>query len=587
MEEIHELKIIKKKYGEKMMHYCREYFPTILNIPRKLLDILNSHFYNVRNTLYDDITKGKKEEDFNNYVYKCAGLKNEYDIRNTSKTPKELLNEAGYNFYECHTVDEVNSFKKYFAPNELLCTFLDPESRLNRIYIFFAIKKNVDEIKREDFNIPVRDDEYGTSVISIQFTIDKYNRLSIKNRYNESVDKPDSTFDNNLDNIIKGLTMSFYKTYGIREIYYENSDLQIENYIVINDEFYKYNYCINNIYYCDNNVIIDNGKVNKFDSEKYIIMDYFIIDLVNKEIRVYDDKIKDTFPTTIGKIKNIEIKRDKDKKIVLITNENNEIFELLLSSNNLLQGIKNDTITKIDDKFLIANTHLKYLEFNNVSLVGNEVLWSNKDLEYLKLDNVLNIGDYFLANNSKLEEINLNNVREIGHDFLKGNRVANKLNMNSLVSIGNSFMSCNNSLKTIILPNLKSTGKCFLRLDEKASFVSLPNLVNAGDYFLTGAKALEQIDADNLEIAGDDFLTYNNKLKYLSLPNLNKAGKMFLSANKVINNLYLPKLNYLPKYFLRYALEIEDITLPEDYTYDSIYNKQLRELLTKEKGKRL
>lgn len=587
MREIHELKIIKKKYGERMMHYCREYFPTILNIPGKLLDILNNHFYNVRNTLYEDIIKSHKEEEFNNYIYMCAGLKNEYDIRNISKKPKELLSDAGYNLYECLTVDDINSFKKYFAPNELLCTFLDPESRLNRMYIFFAVKKDADKIKREDFDIPIRDDKYGTSVISIQFTKDKYNRLSIKNRYNEAVDKPDSTFDNNLDNIIKGLTMSFYKTYGIREIYYENSELQIENYIVINGEFYKYNYCINNIYYCDNNVIIDNGTVKKYDTEKYIIMDYFIIDFVTKEIKLYDDKIKDTFPNLVGKIKNIEIKRNGNKKLVFITNENNELFELILSSNNILLGLKNDTITKLDDKILLSNVYLKYLELNNVSLIGDDVLWSNKDLEYLKLDNVLTIGNYFLANNSKLEEINLNNVREIGHDFLKGNRAIKKLNMRSLTKVGNSFMACNNGVNTINLPNLVRAGRCFFRLDEKVLYAYLPSLINVGDYFLTGAKNLEQITANNLEVVGDDFLTYNNKLENLSLPNLNKAGKMFLSANKVITNIDLPKLNYLPNYFLRNAFMIENINLPEDYTYDAIYNKQLRELLTKEKGKKL
>ena len=45
-------------------------------------------------------------------------------------------------------------------------------------------------------------------MISIQ--IDKVNNyVSIKNRYNHTVENPDCTFNNNLDNIIPGLIKSF------------------------------------------------------------------------------------------------------------------------------------------------------------------------------------------------------------------------------------------------------------------------------------------------------------------------------------------------------------------------------------------
>lgn len=58
-----DLKYIKKKYGEKMMHYCRECFPTILNVPGKLVEILNTHFYCVKDSLYNDIKENHKESD--------------------------------------------------------------------------------------------------------------------------------------------------------------------------------------------------------------------------------------------------------------------------------------------------------------------------------------------------------------------------------------------------------------------------------------------------------------------------------------------------------------------------------------------
>ena len=582
-----DLKYIKKKYGEKMMHYCRECFPTILNVPGKLVEILNTHFYCVKDSLYNDIKENHKESEFNDFVYSNAGLKNEYDIRDVSKTPKELLDDAGYDLFECKTVEEVNSFKKYFILGEQLCTFLDPASRLENKYVFFAVKKNILDIKREDFLIPDRQDEYGTSVISIQFTRDKNNHLSIKNRYNEVVNNPDFTFDNNLDNIIPGLTMSFYKAYGIREIYDENSEFQMEHYISIGGEYYKYNYKLNDIYYCTNNIIVYNGKVIKYDPEKYIIMDYFIIDLVNKKVDVFDNKLRDSFSEVIGKIKNIEIVRGEKDKKVYITNEEDNIFELTLSFDNKLIGIKNNLIDKLPNRFLISGQYLKNMEFSNVREIGNDVLYANTDLEHFNLSKAEVIGNYFLANNIKLTNIDLNKTIMIGDDFLKRNIIVESINFDSLQRVGNSFMFSNKGLSSIVIPNLSYTGKCFFKLNDKVLFASFPSLQETGDFFMNDAKNLRMFEADNLRVSGDMFLMANKELDYISLPNLIKTGKLFLAANQIIMSVNLPNLSYLPKYFLRNAGGLESITLADDCTWDAIYNKKLLELMHEKKGKTL
>lgn len=582
-----DLKYIKKKYGEKMMHYCRECFPTILNVPGKLVEILNTHFYCVKDSLYNDIKENHKESEFNDFVYSNAGLKNEYDIRDVSKTPKELLDDAGYDLFECKTVEEVNSFKKYFILGEQLCTFLDPASRLENKYVFFAVKKNILDIKREDFLIPDRQDEYGTSVISIQFTRDKNNHLSIKNRYNEVVNNPDSTFDNNLDNIIPGLTMSFYKAYGIREIYDENSEFQMENYISVNEEYFKFNYKLNDIYYCTNNIIALNGKVIKYDPEKYIIMDYFIIDLVNKKVDLFDNKLRDSFSEVIGKIKKIEIVRGEKDKKVYITNEEDNIFELTLSFDNKLIGIKNNMIDKLPNRFLISGQYLKNMEFSNVREIGNDVLYANTDLEYFNLSKAEVIGNYFLANNIKLTNIDLNKTIMIGDDFLKRNIIVESINFDSLQRVGNSFMFSNKGLSSIVIPNLSYTGKCFFKLNDKVLFASFPSLQETGDFFMNDAKNLRMFEADNLRVTGDMFLMANKELDYISLPNLIKTGKLFLAANQIIMSVNLPNLSYLPKYFLRNAGGLESIILADDCTWDAIYNKKLLELMHEKKGKTL
>ena len=206
-----DLKLIKKKYGEEMSHLCRELFPVILEQEGLLSKLLLDNF-EPNHFLYKDIVENDVVNSFKNYIYSLVDVEIEKEVK-VDKNPKELLNEAGYDLYECHTEEDIQKFKKYYTSREELCTFNG--GRLNDCYVFFAVNKNVNQIRREDFDYPTRQDEYGTSVISIQFTRDETHTLSIKNRYNHTVDNPDATFSNNLDNIIPGLTDSFSKYYGL------------------------------------------------------------------------------------------------------------------------------------------------------------------------------------------------------------------------------------------------------------------------------------------------------------------------------------------------------------------------------------
>ena len=244
-----DLKIIKNKFGENMSNLCKELFPTILENPGLLSNIMLSHFY-PNHFLFNDILANNLLNDFKDYIYSFIISKDEINI-NEKRTPFEILKEKGYTLYECHTESDIQKFKKYFNKREELCTFRD--NRLEKCYVFFAIKDNALELNRNDFINPQRQDEYGTSVISIQFTKDDSQTLSIKNRYNHSVTNPDSTFSNNLDNIAIGLTSAFYNTYGLKQNIISNN-FEIDNYVYANDEkYYKYNYEINNVYYCPNN----------------------------------------------------------------------------------------------------------------------------------------------------------------------------------------------------------------------------------------------------------------------------------------------------------------------------------------------
>lgn len=137
-----DLKIIKKKFGEKMMHLCRELFPTILEKEGELSKILTSNFDD-NHFLYEDLDVYGKTNEFKNYIYNIFyELNGKKEVKVNNKTAKELLSDAGYILYECKTENDIQSFKKYYEEKEKLCTFNG--NRLERCYVFFAVKKNVE-----------------------------------------------------------------------------------------------------------------------------------------------------------------------------------------------------------------------------------------------------------------------------------------------------------------------------------------------------------------------------------------------------------------------------------------------------------
>ena len=444
-----DLRIIKKKYGEDMMHLCRKLFPTILEEENKLSTILLQSFY-PNNNLCQDIINNKLITDFTNYILRTQSINTAK--KSADKTPEELLRQAHYNLYECHTEEEIQSFTKYYQPKERLCTFRT--NRLNDCYVFFAVKDNADSLKRANFLSPKRQDEYGTSVISIQFTKDPTHMLSIKNRYNHTVPNPDATFSNNLDNIIPGLTLSFEKYYGMKQKYI-SSCLDIPNYVLANDgRLYKYNYEINNVYYCPDNIVIDNFEVKKYPKEKYLITDYFIIDLVNKTIILYDENTRDTFPSTISNIKNIVITNTKDGKKVVISLVEGQDIVLTLDKDNKLISIEDSNIINVPSAYLLRNKYLVSLKLTNAQTMGDNVLYTNKDLTNLDIPYLEEIGSRCLYHNIRLEELNLPRVKSIGNAFMYLNDSLERISIPLLEQVGNSFLYINTKIRKLNIPLL-------------------------------------------------------------------------------------------------------------------------------------
>ncbi len=460
---IDDLKVIRKKYGEKMYHFCRESFPTLLEEPGKLLKLLSDNFHE-SHFLFDDIVANGKESEFKNFIYSLVDVENNNELVMV-KTPEELMSEAGYVLVECYNEGDIQAFRKYYAPGEELCTFKG--GRLDRCRVFFAVKKNVLDIKREDFKKPKREDEYGTSVISIQFTKDGTYTLSIKNRYNHTVNNPDATFSNNLDNIIPGLTKSFERYKGIIQMY-KIKNFEIKGYVMANDgKYYKYNYEINNVYYCPDNIIIDNFNVKRYDKSRYLIIDYFIIDLSNKSISLYDKKLSDSFCDVIKDINKIEIDNiDSGKKITILC-DNNKSLEIITDKAGKIISLKMNKIYDIGDKFLSYNTSLQKFTAENLTEVGDDFLCFNNTLQELYFPNLTMVGHQFLICNTSLQKFTAENLIMVGDRFLPYNTSLQKFTAENLTEVGDDFLRRNNTLQELYFPNLTEVGSDFLYYNHK------------------------------------------------------------------------------------------------------------------------
>ncbi len=532
-----DLKYLKKHYGEKFSHLCRELFPTLLEQEGLVAKIISNHFAPSR-SLYEDILP--LQDGFKAYVYSFVDVEQEKIQERVTKTPAELMDEAGYILYpECKTEEDVQSFKKYYAEGEELCTFNG--GRLNNCRVWFAVKKNVDQIRREDFKSPKRQDEYGTSVISIQFSIGNKSTLSIKNRYNHRVNNPDATFSNNLDNIIEGLAQSFVETYKIPLVELMKQSFEIPSYRLGDDgKFYKVNVEIEDICYCENNVVLKHGRVFQYDKARYVLAEQYLIDKQKNTIKDLS-KEEDSFLKSIGKIKTITTKTDKDgNKVFVFTPTIGEDVELTLNGSNQIIGYCNTNVAIIEDNFLFHNKALSTLFLPNLETIGDNFLYFNSALTTVSLPNAIQIKNAFLSSNKALTTLFLPNVETIGDDFLYENTALRTLSLPEAKRIEGGFLRCNERLTKLSLPKAEKIGKSFLHMNESLVTLSLPNVTTIGDSFLGLNKSLTTLSLPKAGKIGQFFLYMNESLATLSLPNVTTIGDYFLRSNKSLVTLSLP-----------------------------------------------
>ena len=448
-------------------------------------------------------------------IYKTQE-KSEYK---TDKNPLELLSDAGYDAFVVENAEQKNSIKKYFRLGEELCTFGDPHRHEN-YYMIHAVKRGADKIKPSDH--PERQDEYGTSVISIQIA-KSGGFISIKNRYNHTVHNPDNTFDSNPDKIIPGLTNSL-KQYFHVDFNTAKSEMP-DNFRIVNDQLVRYNYEINNIYFGPD-YYFSGSEITKLNNDFQVMLDYFVLDKRTGQlsdpsgIGNHDCSYKILADLFNGK--KIEVKKNKSEQqlfadgIHVATVKNGQILYLDLPN-----------VTEIGINFLRYNKCLTSINLPNVTKIGGNFLYFNVNLTSTNLPNVTKIGDGFLENNKRLTSINLPNVTKIGSWFLQCNKRLKSINLPNVKQIGGNFLQNNKRLKSFDLPNVTEIGYGFLQYNECLTSINLPNVTEIGIAFLQQNKRLKSINAPNISVDNRDLkrlmmICAKNKLVFLLVRPLSK-----------------------------------------------------------------
>jgi len=278
-----ELKKIKKHYGEKAMHFCRDNFGLLLDQEGLLLSLIDKSIFSKKDFFHDLFTENKQNE-FKAFLYKNADNYNNISEEDYIKSAQELLNSVGYEFYHCTSVEDVKQFQKYYRDDESLCTFNSIQNRLNTCYIFWIVRKELlEDINALDGKREMkRQDEYGTSCCSIQIS-KQGGYVSIKNRYNHKVSNCDATFSNNLENIIEGLTLALQTEFNIKFKNNKNN-FELNNYINVNDKFYKYSVEVDGRHFGVDWYQDENFNVIEIDTNTQMIFDHFLLDFKEKSL---------------------------------------------------------------------------------------------------------------------------------------------------------------------------------------------------------------------------------------------------------------------------------------------------------------
>lgn len=530
------LKALQKRFGETFVKGmrldsgefagggARELLSAFMDIPdfaEKVKQLIPNK-YGALDTLTD------------NQDYILAWLEDAYkdDRQITHEEPRdpyELAKVAGYELTgPFDTVEDFAGFAKDFRQGERICTFNNPQARLEGYHILWLRSGDVDDIPPADeltqeniteswkahlktigrydaesdsYNLeglmPSRQDPYGVSSMSVQISR-RGGHVSIKNRYNHSVSNPDSTFGNDLDFIAYGLKRAVYHEVGREDLLYLQNAQPANGYVLDNSGgLHKYLYESENIYFGEYEYI-ENGEVKAVDRGAF--------DMLSPEL--YISKSKD------GKI--IDARGRVLKTAYEVDEDGTQKLHIYDGQGRLQQTY--------------SFTYNEQGKAENVSLIITKEAW---------------ISD--ITNNPALTSLSLAEGASVGNIY--GNSALTSLSLAEDASAGE--ISDNPTLTSLSLAERSSTRSIYsnpaltsLSLAEGASTrhiysnpaltsLSLVEGTSIGD--ITGNHALTSLSLAEGTSTGD--INYNPALASLNLAE--RANTRDISGNPVLASLSL------------------------------------------------
>ena len=398
----------------------------------------------------------------------------------SQKDPLELLSDAGYDAFYVENLTQQNSIRKYFEPNEELCTFRDSE-RYKNFYIIHAVKKDVKNIKRD--KEPFRESPYGTSVISIQIAKGG-GFISIKNRYNHTVNDPDATFNNNPDNIIPGLTAALKKKFNV-DFMTANVEIPI-NYRLINDQLVRFNYESDNIYFGEKYYFIG-SKITKLNTDYEVMLDNVIL---NTKTGKLSSPVKHSawLPASLNifqqEMAGQKIKISKDKTtgetVIYLIDKDNNTEEFLRTKNGCTTVWHLYKTTDIQDIGRFHETMLREVYAPHLKTMGWNVFGGCPNIEVLYAPELEEMGNFCFGQNEVLKKLYLPKLKTMNDGCFWYNKVIEILYAPELKEMGKNCFNYRvgfggaTPLKALFVPKLKinqNIPECIKSFLKQARFI--------------------------------------------------------------------------------------------------------------------
>ncbi|MBO7244710.1 MAG: leucine-rich repeat protein [Alphaproteobacteria bacterium] len=458
-----------------------------------------------------------------------------------TKSLEEILASAGYDFLIADTLEKQNKLRAFFAKNEELCTFKD-SLRYQNYHILFLIKKGAENLNRADFLTPQREDEYATSLMSIQI-LKTGGFIKITNRYNHTVENPDNTFYSNPDYIALGLTDALKKQFNVD---FSAGLVDVPNgFLYLKNGLYKYHLEMDNVYYGESSYV-KNGVIHPLQKDYQILADNFIIDFKENKVFSVHEQDEELYPEDA--FFSLLKQEMKDKKLTL-QKEDKETYGVYLDGRCFLK-VRNSQIvfahlkTPIVASFPIFVHHPKIEEayLDNLKSFAPNSFTSCPNLKVLSLNKVLFVPSNSIRNLPVLQQLALSDVQKVGQGAIVVLPNLIDLKMQKVRQIQSNSLMFLDKITNFQFYKLKKIGARVMSKNKELQKIMAPLLEKMGVGAVSENPLLQDVCLMNLKEVASKALCSNNKLALLVLNNVTSVGKGAISSNEQLKFLLMNAL---------------------------------------------